>query len=104
MATNIILATRKGLLKMVPDSDGWRIGDTAFIGDNVTNILTDPRDGALYAALDLGHFGVKLHRRDQGGDWCEISAPAFAEEKDTPAPDPMKEWPPKKVGPSVELI
>ena len=27
----------------------------------------DPRDGTTYAALDHGHFGVKVHRSDDGG-------------------------------------
>src|SRR3546814_2037473 len=42
-------------------------------------MLDDSRDGTLYAALDLGHFGVKLHRSDDGGDsWTEIAAPSYA--------------------------
>jgi hypothetical protein len=41
-------------------------------------LLHDPRDGALYAAEALGHFGVKLQRsRDGGETWQEIAAPAF---------------------------
>ena len=41
-------------------------------------LLSDPRDGALYAAQALGHFGVKLQRsRDDGRTWQEIPAPAF---------------------------
>ena len=32
------------------------------------------RDGAWYAALDHGHFGVKLHRSDdRGATWTEIA-------------------------------
>ena len=38
--------------------------------------LTDPRDGRSYAALDHGHFGVKLHRSTANG-WEEIAAPAY---------------------------
>jgi hypothetical protein len=42
-------------------------------------VLRDPRDGAIYAALDLGHFGVKLHRSDDdGAAWTEIAAPSYA--------------------------
>jgi hypothetical protein len=41
-------------------------------------LLADPRDGALYAAEALGHFGVKLQRsRDGGETWQELPAPAF---------------------------
>ena len=49
----------------------------AFLGDNVTLALHDPRDGTDYAALNHGHFGVKLHRRDKGGEWTEIATPAY---------------------------
>jgi photosystem II stability/assembly factor-like uncharacterized protein len=42
-------------------------------------LLADTRDGTLYAALDLGHFGVKLHRsEDGGGTWSEVAAPSYA--------------------------
>ena len=44
----------------------------------VTNAMRDPRDGALYASIDHGHFGVHLHRSDDGGaTWTEIAAPAI---------------------------
>ena len=44
--------------------------------------LADPRDGALYAALyaalNLCRYGVKLHRLDTGSDsWTEIAVPAY---------------------------
>jgi photosystem II stability/assembly factor-like uncharacterized protein len=40
--------------------------------------LPDARDGSLYAALNLGHFGVKLHRRDAGSEvWTEIAVPSY---------------------------
>ena len=53
-------------------------------------MLVDPRDGAIYAALDLGHFGVKLHRSDDdGATWIEIAAPSYegidADSKDPPS-------------------
>lgn len=101
------VATRKGLLTYTAAARGaWRIADTAFLGEPVSAVLADPRDGAIYAGLNLGHFGVKLHRSDDAGkSWTEVAPPAFAEEKDRPPPDPMSgEWPPKKEGPSVELI
>jgi hypothetical protein len=53
--------------------------------------LTDPRDGAVYVALRLGHFGCKLHRSDDGGaSWTELPAPAYpvaAEGDDGPTLD-----------------
>ncbi len=101
------VATRKGLLSYAAAGRGaWRIARTSFLGEPVSAVMHDPRDGALYAALDLGHFGVKLHRSDDAGaSWQEIAPPAYAEEKDQPPIDPMAGWPPpKKQGPSVALI
>ncbi|HMA16500.1 MAG: WD40/YVTN/BNR-like repeat-containing protein [Bacteroidota bacterium] len=70
-------ATRKGLFDV--DFDGTAqprcIG---FLGDPVSAVLQNAHDGALYAALNLGHFGVKLHRSDDFGQtWTELPAPAF---------------------------
>jgi hypothetical protein len=78
-------ATRKGLFRLEPartsaasNGQPWRIADLAFVGQPVTMMLSDPRDGAIYAALNLGHFGVKLHRSDDGGrSWLEVAAPAY---------------------------
>ena len=54
----------------------WEITSVDFLGDNVTLTLTDRRDGRRYAALDHGHFGVKLHRSTANG-WEEIAAPVY---------------------------
>lgn len=87
-------ATRKGLFKLVPD-DGpigktmrlWRIAQLSFIGQPVTMILPDPRDGSLYAALNLGHFGVKLHRSDDAGNsWTEVAVPVYPKAEDNGTP------------------
>ena len=32
-----------------------------------------------YAALDHGHFGIKLHRREVGGEWVEVAVPEYPE-------------------------
>ena len=87
----LLVATRKGLLAMQLQDAQWRVVGHHFAGDPVTQVLADPRDGTWYAALRLGHFGVKLHRSsDQGGTWSEVGAPAFpAKPKDGPwAADP----------------
>jgi len=39
-------------------------------------VLADA-DGAVYAALDLGHFGAKLWRRAPAGGWQELAPPTF---------------------------
>jgi len=89
------VATRKGLMTY----DGSRLVDTAFLGDPVTSVIVDPRDGAIYAALNLGHFGVKLRRsEDKGKTWAELPAPAFPPDavpvnKDkTEAPSVIQIW------------
>jgi hypothetical protein len=70
----LIVATRKGLFTV---SSG-KIEAPHFLGDPVTNLLAEPRDGMLYAALNLGHFGVKLRRSADGGaSWTEIAVPAY---------------------------
>lgn len=77
MSERLLVATRKGLFTLRRRGT-WRITGTAFMGDPVSMVLHDPRNGALYAALNLGHFGVKLHRsRDGGESWQEIAVPAY---------------------------
>lgn len=89
MSDRLFAATRKGLFEFRRKAGGWVVENTAFLGSPVSMVLADPRDGALYAALDLGHFGVKLHRSDDGETWSEIAAPSYAgvdaEETDPPA-------------------
>ena len=59
----------------------------------MTQVLADPRDGAWYAALRMGHFGVKLRKStDQGANWQEIAAPAFPP-KPRAGPGPMTQRP-----------
>lgn len=73
----LLVATRKGLFTLRKPGRKWEIAETAFLGDNVSLVMRDPRDGATYAALEHGHFGVKLHRRDKRGKWQEVAAPAY---------------------------
>lgn len=85
MAGKLIVSTRKGLFTLAQNGGAWNIADTAFLADNVTLAMHDARDGALYAALDHGHFGVKLHRSDDGGkNWTEITVPEY--------PEPPADW------------
>jgi hypothetical protein len=78
MQDRLWAATRKGLFSFERSSSGWAIERVSFLGDAVSLALHDPHDGAVYAALGLGHFGVKLRRStDLGSTWEEIAAPAF---------------------------
>jgi hypothetical protein len=98
MSDRLYLATRKGLFTAERNrADTWQVVGSAFVGDPVTMLLDDPRDGTLYAALNLGHFGTKLRRsEDRGKTWDEVSAPAFAHQT-----EPGDE---KGDGPSVHQI
>lgn len=74
----LLVSTRKGLFTITGRGAAARITGTAFVGDNVTLALADPRDGTWYAALDHGHFGVKVHRSDdRGATWTEVASPAY---------------------------
>jgi hypothetical protein len=80
-ASPLLISTRKGLFVAEPGGGAgpgdYRVTRAAFVGDNVTLALADPR-GGWYAALDHGHFGVKLHRSDDRGEtWTEIATPAY---------------------------
>jgi hypothetical protein len=76
MTATLLVSTRKGLFTVARRPSGWEITDADFLGDNVSIAFADPRDGTRYAALDHGHFGVKMHRCTDG-TWQEIPAPAY---------------------------
>jgi photosystem II stability/assembly factor-like uncharacterized protein len=70
------------------------IAQVAFLGEPVTQVLRDPRDGTLYAALRLGHFGVHLHRsRDDGKSWHEIAVPQYPEPPEPETDGFGRPWP-----------
>jgi hypothetical protein len=78
MQQRVLVSTRKGLFEVVRGSKGWTLAEAGFLGEPVSYSLSDPRDGTLYAALNLGHFGVKLHRRDKDAHaWQEIAVPVY---------------------------
>lgn len=75
-ASRLLLATRKGLLildRVPTSSTGWSVTGHHFQGARVSYACRDPRTDTLWACLDHGHWGVKLHRsRDGGGTWDEV--------------------------------
>ena len=85
MSDTLLVSTRKGLLWVRRQNGNWGIDRVDFPGDNVTLTLTDPRSGYRYAALDHGHFGVKLHRLE-GANWREIAVPIYP-----PKPEGLEE-------------
>ncbi len=93
MSDRIIAATRKGLFRFARSGAGWQLEGTALLGSPMTYVFADRRDGALYAAANLGHFGPKLHRSDDGGAvWSEIAAPAFPPSGEADAPSVLQIW------------
>jgi photosystem II stability/assembly factor-like uncharacterized protein len=79
MGKRFLVATRKGLLDFELRQGQWTLARKAFLGQPVSAVLRDPDKGWIYAALNLGHFGVKLHRsQDDGDTWEEISCPTYA--------------------------
>lgn len=92
MADRFWVATRKGLFRVErrgTTRPRWSVaGKPAFLGDNVSMLLPPSGDQPMLAALDHGHFGVKMHRSKDGGRrWKEVSAPTM------PAPKPgEEEW------------
>src|SRR3546814_15556822 len=66
MAEELFVATRKGLF-LVEGGGRQAPRNLGFLGDPVCAFLEDRRDGTPYAALNLGHFGVKPHRSEDFG-------------------------------------
>lgn len=79
----IYVASRKGLIEVDGDgSGGWRVGRGHLLAEPVSAFLRDSRDGHLYAALHLGHFGAKLRKSVDGGEsWQEMVVPSYPVEE-----------------------
>ncbi len=72
------LSTRKGLFCLDDSGGALQIRERHFPGVAVSLSHRDARDGAIYAALGHGHFGVHLHRSDdEGRSFVEVAAPAY---------------------------
>lgn len=90
-APQIHISTRKGLFIWERSKNGWAIARTAFLGDPVSISHYDRANQHLYAALNLGHFGVKLHRsKDFGRTWTEVAVPKFEAAGDDPKAPTLK--------------
>ena len=93
MSNRLLVGTRKGLFRIERGGDGrWRIAQTWFLGDPVSMLLAEPGGRRLHAALDLGHFGVKMRRSEDGGEtWSDAAVPAFP-----PKPEGMEDKDPMR--------
>ncbi|MEA3276781.1 MAG: exo-alpha-sialidase [Pseudomonadota bacterium] len=79
MSDRLLVGTRKGLFRIEREGTGrWGISQSWFLGDPVSIVLAEPGGPRRHAALDLGHFGVKMQRSEDGGKtWSEAPVPAF---------------------------
>ena len=78
MSTRMLVGTRKGLFRVERTGRGWAIADAWFVGDPISMVLPERGGERIHAAQDLGHFGVKMQRSDDGGaSWAERPAPAY---------------------------
>jgi len=75
MSDRVLVGTGKGLIRIERFGDGrWEIARTWFAGDPVSMLLPEPDGRRIHAALDLGHFGVKMQRSEDAGEtWSEVS-------------------------------
>ena len=72
------VATRKGLFELRRQGGGWSVANVSFLGEPVSMVLPPTSSGRMLAALNLGHFGVKVHASDDGGaHWAEVATPAY---------------------------
>ena len=85
------VATRKGLFEMRCRAGAWAIERVSFLGEPVSMVLPPDAQGLpsgrMLAALNLGHFGVKVHASDDAGaSWHEVATPSYP-----PQPDHLPE-------------
>ena len=93
MSDRLLVATRKGLFELRGADASLEITGRWFLGEPVTAVLRDSRERVIYAALDLGHFGSKLHRSDDDGvSWREVAVPTFAGVSGDPPPALAMIW------------
>src|SRR5439155_1208441 len=82
MSDRFFVATRKGVFTIERRKGRprarWAITRAHFLADNASIVLPDRREGAVYVALGHGHFGVKLHRSQDGGrKWEPCATPVY---------------------------
>lgn len=72
------VGTRKGLFRLERAANGWAIRRVEFLGAQVPIVCASPHTREVYAALQHGHFGAKVHRSDDNGaTWREVEAPVY---------------------------
>src|SRR4051812_35258816 len=74
------LATRKGLIILKPKTSGWDIERVHFDGVKATYVAFDKSKGWIWAGVNHGHWGPKLHvSKNKGKTFEELGTPKFPE-------------------------
>ena len=78
MSDTLLVSTRKGLFVLQRDARRWRDRAQRLPRRQRHAGPRRPARRRWYAALDLGHFGVKLQRSaDRGATWTELAVPGL---------------------------
>lgn len=79
MSNRLLVGTRKGLFRVERNNAGrWNISQTWFLGDAISMVLPEVGGQRLHVAQNLGHFGVKIQRSEDGGaSWAEAAVPTY---------------------------
>ena len=103
MTQELYVGTRKGLFRVSKSQGSWKVTGSHFLGERVSAVEGSHDDSVLHAALDLGHFGVKMRRStDRGEQWSEASVPTYP-----PKPEGLEDLEPNSRKPipwNTELI
>lgn len=76
-----VLATRKGIIILKPAAAGWEVERTHFDGVKCTYVTVDKKNKDIWAGINHGHWGPKLHvSKNQGKTFSEVSIPKFPTE------------------------
>src|SRR4051812_40747604 len=103
MSKQFHVGTRKGVFTVARGPSAWNISQANFLGDNATLVMHDSRNGELITTLNHGHFGVKLHKSQDGGaTWKEIGSPKYPEKPADYVPKTPVEG--KRVDWSLKLV
>lgn len=74
------LATRKGLIVLKPKASGWDVEKAHFDGVKVTYVKSDADRGWIWAGVNHGHWGPKLHvSKNKGKTFEELVPPKYPE-------------------------
>ena len=77
----VLLATRKGLIRLEKQGEKWTSELIGFSGIALSYAFQNPHDGVIWAALDTDHWGAKLHRsKDDGKTWEDVELPSYPDD------------------------